>query len=150
MSFWLGLVEFEACSSIFPFQFLGKVSVSHLVTSASLWPHGLLPVRLLCPWDSPVKNTRVGCHSLFQGIFSTQGSNPGLLHGKHFLYHLNHQESQFLGISHKSETWNDLHWWYLSPLSPTANERPSEWPLLVMESLVILRPGTRVQMQKRR
>ena len=31
--------------------------------------------RLLCPWDSPGKNTRVGCHSLLQGIFLTQGSN---------------------------------------------------------------------------
>ena len=32
-----------------------------------------------CPWDSPGKNTRVGSHSLLQGIFPTQGSNPGLL-----------------------------------------------------------------------
>ena len=35
--------------------------------------------RLLCPWDSPGKSTGVGCHFLFQGIFSTQGLNPGLL-----------------------------------------------------------------------
>ena len=27
--------------------------------------------------DSPSKNTRVGCHALLQGIFPTQGSNPG-------------------------------------------------------------------------
>ena len=32
------------------------------------------------PWDSPGKNTGVGCHFLLQGIFLTQGSNPGLLH----------------------------------------------------------------------
>ena len=38
------------------------------------------PLRLLCPRNSPDKNTGVGCHSLFQGIFHTQGSNPGLLH----------------------------------------------------------------------
>ena len=31
--------------------------------------------RLLCPWDSPGKNTGVGCHFLLQGIFPTQGSN---------------------------------------------------------------------------
>ena len=31
-------------------------------------------------WDSPGKNTGVGCHALLQGIFLTQGSNPGLLH----------------------------------------------------------------------
>ena len=33
--------------------------------------------RLLCPWNSPGKNTGVGCHVLLQGIFLTQGSNPG-------------------------------------------------------------------------
>ena len=38
-------------------------------------PQGLQPPRLLCPWDSPGKNTAVGCHALFQGIFLTQGSN---------------------------------------------------------------------------
>ena len=39
----------------------------------SLQPHGLKPARLLCPWNSPGKNTGVGCHFLFQGIFPTQG-----------------------------------------------------------------------------
>ena len=38
------------------------------------------PSRLLCPWDSPGKNTGVGCHFLFQGIFPTQGLNLGLLY----------------------------------------------------------------------
>ena len=36
--------------------------------------------QLLCPWDFPGKNTGVGCHFLLQGIFTTQGSNPRLLH----------------------------------------------------------------------
>ena len=40
--------------------------------------------RLLCPWNSPDKNTRVGFHFLFQGIFPTQGSNPHLLHLLHW------------------------------------------------------------------
>ena len=31
-------------------------------------------------WDSPDKNNGVGCHTLLQGIFQTQGLNPGLLH----------------------------------------------------------------------
>ena len=44
-----------------------------------LWPSGLRPARLLCPWDSPGKNTGVGCHALFQWIFQTQGSNSHLL-----------------------------------------------------------------------
>ena len=36
--------------------------------------------RFPCPWNSPGKNTGVDYHSLFQGIFVTQRSNPGLLH----------------------------------------------------------------------
>ena len=35
--------------------------------------------RLLCPWNSPSKNTGVGCHALLQRIFPTQGLNPHLL-----------------------------------------------------------------------
>ena len=34
------------------------------------------PTRFLCPWDSPGKNTGVGCHFLLQGIFPIQGSKP--------------------------------------------------------------------------
>ena len=37
-------------------------------------------LRLLCLWDSPGKNSGVGCHFLFPGIFLTQGLNPHLLH----------------------------------------------------------------------
>ena len=46
-----------------------KVKV--LVVSISLRPYELLPIRLLCPWDFPGKNTGVGIHSLLQRIFST-------------------------------------------------------------------------------
>ena len=63
------------------------------VLSDSLWPRGLQPARLLRPWDSPGKNTGVGCHSLLQGIFPTQGLIPGLLHCRWILYHLSHQGS---------------------------------------------------------
>ena len=49
------------------------------VMSDSLWPHGLQPIRFLCPWDSPGKNTGTGSHSLLQGIFLTHGWNPGRL-----------------------------------------------------------------------
>ena len=48
------------------------------VMSDSVWPHGLQPSRLLCPWDSPGKNTGVGCHFLLQEIFPAQGENPHL------------------------------------------------------------------------
>ena len=52
-----------------------------------LQPHELLPAKLLCPWDFPGRRTGVGCHSLPQGIFPTQGSNLCLLHFWQILYH---------------------------------------------------------------
>ena len=61
-------------------------SESHSVLSDSLQPHGLQS-----PWNSPGQNTGVGSLSLLQGIFPTQGSNPGLLHSRKILYQLNHQ-----------------------------------------------------------
>ena len=59
--------------------------------SDSLRPRGLQPSRLLHPWDSPGKNTGVGCHFLLQGIFLIQGSNPGLPHCRQTLNPLSHQ-----------------------------------------------------------
>ena len=47
----------------------------------------------LCPWDSSGKNTGVSSHSLLQGFFPTQESNPGLLHCRWILYHLSYQGS---------------------------------------------------------
>jgi len=61
--------------------------VSRSVISDSLLPHGLQPTRLLCPWNFPGKNIGVGCPFLLQGIFQTQGSNPGLFHCRWTLYH---------------------------------------------------------------
>ena len=49
---------------------------------------------LLCPWNSPGKNTGLGSHSLLQVIFLTQGSNTSILHCKHILYHLSRERSQ--------------------------------------------------------
>ena len=50
------------------------------VVSDCLCPDGLQPARLLlCLWDSPGKNTGVGCHALLWGIFLIQGSSPHLL-----------------------------------------------------------------------
>ena len=58
-----------------------------------LQPTRLLPIKLLCPWDYPSKNTGVGCHFLPQGIFPTQGSNPLLLPCRRILYCLSRQGS---------------------------------------------------------
>ena len=75
-------------SNFHTFCFIESESASHSVVSHSLKP---MDYRLLCPWNSPGKNTGVGCHSLLQGIFPTQGWNPGLLHCRRILYHLSHQ-----------------------------------------------------------
>ena len=50
-----------------------------------------MDTRLLHPWDFLGKSTRVGCHFLLQGIFLTQGSNPGLPLCRQTLYRLSHQ-----------------------------------------------------------
>ena len=63
-------------------------SESFSVVSDSLQPHGLYS-----PWNSPGQNTGVGSLSLLQGIFPTQGLNPGLLHCRQILYHLSHKGS---------------------------------------------------------
>ena len=84
------------------------VCVSRSVISDSLWPHELQPAKLLCPWDSPGKNTGMGCHFLLQRIFLTQGLNSGLLHCRQILYHLNHQESSLAFALKKSV----LRWWW--------------------------------------
>ena len=46
-----------------------------------------------CLWNSPDKNTRVGSHSLLQGIFPIQGLNVGLLHCRQILYSVGHHGS---------------------------------------------------------
>ena len=67
---WLGFGKMNRESQVFSeLVWCESENVSCSVMSDSLWPHGLL-----CPWDFPGKNTRVGCHSILQGIFLTQGS----------------------------------------------------------------------------
>ena len=66
-------------------------SESHSVVSDSLQPHGLYS-----PWNSLGQNTGVDSLSLLQGIFPTQGLNPGLPHCRQILYHLSHKGSPSL------------------------------------------------------
>ena len=61
---------------------------SRSAVSDSLRPH-----ELYSPWNSPGQNTGVGSLSLFQGIFPSQGSSPGLLHCRQILYQLSHKGS---------------------------------------------------------
>ena len=70
---------------------IGSESKSRSVVSNSLRPHGLYS-----PWNSPGQNTGVGSLSFLQGIFPTQGSNPGFPHYRQILYQLSHKERSAL------------------------------------------------------
>ena len=85
---------------------------SHSVVSDSLRPYGLYS-----PWISPGQTTGVGSLSLLQGIFPTQGSNPGLPHFRRILYQLNHKGSQ-KGKKPMAEllVLLTLNWWVLASL----------------------------------
>ena len=76
------------------------------------------------------KNTGVDCHFLLQGIFSTQGLNPGLLHCRQTLYCLSHQgrspsilwQVSFILSLNVGEGW-EQRWGWPGPWSPT----PERW-----------------------
>ena len=57
-----------------------SVHFSHSVVSNSLQPHGLYPVRLLCPWSSLGKNTGVACHCHVSLQFSSVAQSCPTLH----------------------------------------------------------------------
>ena len=61
---------------------------------ANPWTVALCP-GILAPLSMEFSRQEywMSCHSLLQGIFPTQGSNLGLLHCRHILYHLSHQGS---------------------------------------------------------
>ena len=69
----------------------------------SLCVHEIQVVKasLLYLWNSPDKNTGVGSYSLLQGIFWTQGLNPGLLYFRWILYCLSHQGSPEKALTKK-------------------------------------------------
>ena len=98
----------------------GEVKVATLCFT--LWLNWLSPVRLLYPWNSPGNNTGVGCYFFLQGIFLTQGSDPGLQHYRPILYHLSHQRSPMERysvlkrneLSSHRETWRKFKCWWLS------------------------------------
>ena len=66
------------------------------------------------PWNSPGQNTGVGSHSLLQGIFPNQGSNPGLSYCRQILYQLSHQGSPSsttcLLVNWPVGWWEDQAW----------------------------------------
>ena len=69
------------------------------------------------PWNSPGQNTGVGSLSLLQGIFPTQGLNPGLPHCRQILYPLSHKGSPtilewvacpFFRVSSQPRNWTGV------------------------------------------
>ena len=82
-------VSFRCTEHQFSYIYVYVCSVTSVVSN-SLWSYRLQPTRLLCPWEFQGKNTGVGCHTLLQGIFLTQGSNwhfLPLLHCRQILSH---------------------------------------------------------------
>ena len=90
---WRFLTKTSNQSTIWPSKEIKKwpehtESKSHSIVSDSLQLH-----RLYSSWTFPGQNTGVDSHSLFQDIFPTQGSNPGLPHCRQILYQLSHKGS---------------------------------------------------------
>ena len=88
--FFFFFLHCKQCSNVPSRNYLKKESEVAQSCRTLCDPMG---TRLLCPWDFLDKSTGVGCHFLLQGIFPTQGLNPGLPHCRQMLYHLSHQGS---------------------------------------------------------
>ena len=78
-------------------------SLGHVQLFVTLWTIAHLASH---PWNSPGKNTGVGCHFILQGIFLTQGLNLGLLNCRQILYQMSHQGSP--GEALKSHTIDEI------------------------------------------
>ena len=91
------LIHFSFLPTFPPFSIHHSPSayVSHSVMTDSLWPHGLQPTRLLCPWDSPGQGYWSGLPVPSPEDLLDPGIEPSLLHCRQILYHLNHQEAWF-------------------------------------------------------
>ena len=94
-------------------------SLSHVWLSATPWT---VASQAVCPWDFPGKNTGVGCHSLLQGIFLDQGSNPHLLHWQAGSLSLSHQgslsDSLACLLSRFSHVWLCVTLWTVALQAP--------------------------------
>ena len=110
---------------------------SHVQLFAALWTE---PTRLLCPWDSPDKNTGVGCHALLQRIFLTQGSNQSFLHCTQIL--LSHSRRLWLNPlkSQQGTGWNGAYRDHIfCVVSELEREPPANQPSIMN---IIFQPST--------
>ena len=139
-------------------HFKGRVCVCACVKVTqlcpTLWSHGVYS-----SWTSPGQSTGVGSLSLLQGIFPTQGSNPGLPHCRWIFYQLSHKRSPrilvwvaYQGIfpTHESN-WDLTHYrrilyqlsyqgtskgrvlrlnyWYFTPFHLLSEKNPSQYTI---------------------
>ena len=106
----------QAHQIIFNFPLLSFLyeseSVSHSVMSNFATPWTVVACQARVSMELPRQEYSVGSHFLLQGIFLTQGSNPGLLHCRRILYRLSHQGSpRFL---YRCRYWgNRFYFWIL-------------------------------------
>ena len=101
-------------------------SESLSVMSDSVWPHGLCS-----SWNSPGQNAGVGNLFLFQEIFPTQGSNPGLPHCRRILNQLSHKGSPSLERERDGKGWLYADSWVIS-------SNLTSWPDIWWKKLEIL------------
>ena len=100
--------------------------------SDSLQPHGLYN-----PCNSLGQNAGVGNLSLLQGIFPTQGSNPGLMHCRQMLYLLSHKGSpsgetgeSHLGTMLKVKERAYIGWWLSANESSLVAQKVEHLPAM--------------------
>ena len=89
--------------SILPFVY---VLLSHVKFSVTPWT---VAIQAPLPWYSPVKDTRVGCHSLL-GILQTPGWNLVFLHRRQILYNLSHEEALYHLVRAKKKNKKKKPW----------------------------------------
>ena len=94
-------------------------SESRSVVSNSLRPHGLYS-----PWNSLGQKTGVGSLSLLQGIFPTQGLNPGFPHCRRILYQLSHRGSPWIWNLDHNEGWASKNWYFQTVVLEMTLENP--------------------------
>ena len=88
--------------------------------------NSLRPHLLYGPWNSPGQNIGMGSLSLLQGVFPTQGSNPGLLHCRRILYQLCYEGSKKLNKDlHDPENHDGV----VTHLEPDILECEVKWAL---------------------
>ena len=103
---WQSLVGYSprGCKESDTFEWLSLSSCEVIQLCLTLCNHMDCSLSgSFCPWNFPVKNTRVDCHFLLQEIFPTQESNSCLPHCRQTLHHLSHQEIPYMYVCiHKS------------------------------------------------